>query len=344
MSDSVGLDALKGLWKGERRVLPGDLTFAGLTKLKPFRDGKQLTNSARTTFLNCRRKYQYTYVYGLAPRRPSIPFLVGGLFHDELDKMYSEQEFDEDAARLRIGKACEKAADTPGLDPKESDKIWTQQAIAFGAVKAYAKRYLGNDIKRWEIIEPESAFTIDLPGDWKYRGKVDLIVRDRKTGRHLLVEHKTAGKIDAGYVAKLPLDNQILGYAWAKIKEKLKLDGVVYNVVKKPGIRLKQNESLLQFYKRIEMEYENDPGAYFYRETLAFGPEDIKRFEQELLKFLGEMDTAAKTGYFYQNTSQCTAMGTCQFMPLCSKGVSKDTLMLFRVKDRPHEELPADEA
>lgn len=344
-ANKEGLDTLKGLWKGERRVSTGELTFAGLTKLKPFRDGKQLTNSARSTFLSCRRKYQFSYVYGLAPRKPVIPFLVGGLFHDELDRMYGDGEFDEAAARKRIGKACEAAANAPGLDPQESDKIWTQQAIAFGAVKAYAERYLGQDLKRWEIVEPESAFKVDMPGGWEYRGKVDLIVLDRKTKRHLLVEHKTAGKIDAGYVAKLPLDNQILGYAWAKSRGKagLKLDGVTYNVVKKPGIRLKQNETLNAFYKRIQAEYANDPGNYFYRETLEFGKGDLARFEQELMRFLGEMDQAAKTGYYYQNTGHCTALGPCPYMALCTKGVSKDTLMLYRVKDRPHEELPKDE-
>lgn len=341
MAAQDDIEELRKNWVKERRM--GGATFAGLAKLKPFPDGKQLTNSARSTFLNCRRKYEYTYVYGLAPRKPSVPFLVGGLFHDELDQMYTNGVFEEDEARKRIAKACERASHSEGLTPEDSDKIWMQQAIAFGAVKGYAQQYLAPDLKRWKVIAAEGSFDIELPGGWRYRGKTDLVVQDRKTGRNLLVEHKTAGQLNAGYVAKLPLDNQILGYAWAKSQEKVKLDGVVYNVTKKPGIRQRQNETMNQFYKRVEDEYILNPGAYFYRETLVFEQSDLDRFSNELKQFLGEIDRCHDEKYFYQNTTQCTTMGVCPFMKLCLEGVNKETLMHYRIKERAHEELPQED-
>ncbi len=170
-----------------------------------------------------------------------------------------------------------------------------------------------------------------------------MVVRERKSGRVKLVEHKTAGRLDAAYVAKLPLDNQIIGYAWAKGKEKVKLEGVVYNVTKKPSIRLRQNETLNDFYKRIESEYTERPEEYFYRESLSFSPDDLKRFETELTRFMGEIDRCHKEDFFYQNTSQCTAMGVCPFMKLCCEGATKENLMLYRVKGRPHEEIPEED-
>jgi len=346
-SAQATIDALR-LMKENYRNAPaersvGGAAFAGLVKLVPFKNGKTLTNSSRSMFLNCRRKYQYSYVYGLAPRKPSVPFLVGGLFHDELDRMYTAGEFDEEAAKARIATACEKAANTEGLVPEDSDNIYVQQAIAFGAVKGYAANYLASDLKKWRVVAAEGDFSVPINSSWTYRGKTDLVVEERATGRTLLVEHKTAGRLDAGYVAKLPMDSQILGYAWAKRQEKLRLAGVVYNVTKKPQIRQRQTETLRQFYQRIEDEYALNPAAYFYREILVFSDGDIDRFAGELEDFTRDVEQAQERNKFSVNPSQCTAMGVCPFMRLCLDGVNKETLMHYRIKDRPHEELPQED-
>ncbi len=330
-------------WAGGMRKMVGGQPFAGLAKLKAFENGKTLTNSARSTFLNCRKKYEYTYVYGLASRKPSIPFLVGGLFHNELDEMYTNGVFDEDAARKRIDDACEKASGQEGLTPDDSDKIWMQKAIVLGMVRGYAKFYLKDDLKKWKIIRCEGSFTVELPGGWTYRGKTDMVVEDRKTKKRFLVEHKTAGRLDAGYVAKLPLDNQIIGYAWADREQGNNYDGVVYNVAKKPTIRLKGNETQSQFLKRVEDEYVLYPAKYFYREPLEFSDANLDRFGEELKKFVKNIDRAHDEKDFYQNTTQCTSMGVCPFMRLCIEGVNKETLMMYRVKAQAHEELPAEE-
>ncbi len=333
--------ALQKLWNNPRRFA-GD-TFAGLAKLKPFPHGKDLTNSARSSFLNCRRKYQYSYVYGLAPRKPSIPFLVGGLYHNALDRAYTNRfNIDLKAERRVAEKACEKASRAPGLSSEESDKIWTQSSIVMGLLTGYQKLYMKQDKERWEVIEAEGAFDVPLPNGWRYRGKTDLVVREKKTKAVVLVEHKTTGRLDAGYIAKLPLDNQILGYIWAKNKEKLGIRKVVYNVAKKPGIRLTQKESLKDFCKRLENEYLSNPGAYYYRETLTFEQKDVDNFATEMFKFVDEVDRCQDTKHYYQNTGQCTAMGVCPFMNLCVSGVTEDNLRMFRVKARAHEELPED--
>jgi hypothetical protein len=341
-----GNDALakfKDLWDGQSsgRHMAGEVTFAGVKDLKPFKWGKVLTNSARSTFLNCQQKYQYSYVYGLAPRKPSIPFLVGGLFHNEMEYMYKTWKLDEEAMRDRVGDACEKACKTPGLRAEESDLIWMQQAVVVGMVKGYKQKYLAEDRKAWDLIEAEGVFKADLPDGWRYTGKKDLVVRSKKTKRLLLVEHKTAGRIDAGYVAKLPMDNQILGYAWSQRESGgEKFGGIVYNVVKKPQIRQKQSESLRQFLRRVEDEYYLNPGAYFYREPILFNDSDLDRFGRETVKFIKHVDRAQRENDFIQNAGHCTAMGTCPFMKLCLDGVTKENLLHYRIKERAHEELP----
>lgn len=341
-------ERLKAVWEGTRS-LAGEVSFAGLKDLKAFQYGKELTNSARQTYLHCPQKYEYSYVYGLAPRRQSIPFLVGGLFHDELDKMYTAGELDAEGMAKRVAEACERACSTEGITAEDSDKIWMQQSIVKGMLTGYAALYLEKDMDAWEILETEGSFEVHLPGGWVYRGKKDMVIRNKKTNMVFLVEHKTTARLDAGYVAKLPMDNQILGYAWAR-REMIQQDpkaakgmrpfaGVVYNVTKKPQIRQRQTETLAQYLKRVEEDYALNAGTYFYRETLTFSDADLDRFEKQLKLFISHIDRAHEEKSFIQNAGHCTAMGVCPFMSLCLNGVNKETLLHFRIKGRAHEEL-----
>jgi len=330
---------LQKLWSNKRSFAGN--TFAGLQKLKPFPYGKDMTNSARSTFMNCRRKYQYSYVFGLAPRKPSIPFLVGGLFHDALDRCYSSKfKLNIDKEKAIAEKACEKASHAEGMTAEESDKIWIQSSIVTGMLEGYKKQWLKQDQAKWDVIEAEGQFDVELPNGWRYRGKTDLVVRDRKTKKVKLVEHKTTSRLDAGYVAKLPLDNQILGYIWAKNQERLGIREVVYNVTRKPTIRLKQSETLEEFCRRLREEYTLNTATYFYREALTFDPKAVDSFSDELKRFMEEVDRCQDNNYFYQNTTQCTQYGPCPFMKLCLDGVTDETLPLYRIKERAHEELP----
>jgi hypothetical protein len=341
MKGNDALGRLREMWEGQTRRMVGEVTFATAKHLKPFKWGKTLTNSARSTFLNCQQKYQYSYIYGLAPRAPSIPFLVGGLFHNELELMYTSGKLNEKAMRKRVGDACEAACRFPGMKADASDAIWMQQAVVCGMVKGYNQHYLKKDLAMFEVVEAEGSFFAKLPGGWTYHGKKDMVVRRKKNKKLVLMEHKTAGRIDAGYVAKLPMDNQILGYGWAQRESAgEKFDEIIYNVTKKPQIRQRQTESLHQFFKRVEDDYYLNPGTYFYRETLLFSDKDLDRFGAQLKKFTVKIDEAQKNNDFIQNAGHCTAMGTCPFMKLCLEGINKETLLHYRVKERAHEELP----
>lgn len=307
-------------------------------KLRERESVKDLTNSARGVFLNCRKKYQFEYRHLLAPREPNIPFLVGGLFHDGLEAMYKTGRFDaEDAAEI-IAKACEKASDEC-TNGRQSDEVWLQQAVVMGMLRGYAKLYLKSDLKKYKVVEAEKSFSIPLPNGWNYRGKRDLLMKD-KANKLVLFEHKSTSWLNASYIAKLPLDSQILGYAWSVGKDKKRLPNrVVYNITKKPSIIQKGTESFNDYKSRVETEYIHFPEKYFYRETVFFSKADIERFRSELVKFAVEMEKAVKSGYYYQNTTHCTQYGKCPFMRLCIDGTTRDNLMSYRIKTSAHEEL-----
>lgn len=299
-----------------------------------------LSNSARTTYLNCRKQFEWQYLRRLSPRAVSVPFLVGGLVHNGLEHMYALGRFDEDVERAAVKKACSIAAKTAGMTQVQSDRVYQQSAMVMGILKGYAKHYLERDLAKWEVIECEAAFEYGLPNGYKAVGKRDMVVRERKSRRLILVEHKTAATIDADYVAKLPLDAQIIGYVRSLQKALGKLpDGVCYNVIKKVAIRQKQTESFNAYLKRVEDVYYKEPANYFYRETLSFTAKNVADFATEIERFSEEMDRSIKEKFFYKNTSHCTRYGVCAYMRLCIDGPTKDNLTHFRVRAAAHEEL-----
>ena len=335
MGKTEGAEGAPGAYAAQRRKMAPEADFGAPAEW----DGT-LTNSSRATFMNCRKKWEYEYIRRLAPRRVSIPFLVGGLFHDGLDRMYKVGAFDaEEFEEQVVLPKCEQAAEQC-LEPGQSDDVWMQRAVVMGMLKGYAKAYLKGDMASYKILRAEESFAIPLEKGRQYMGKRDLLVMDRKTEKLVLFEHKTTSRLDGGYLAKLPLDNQILGYAWSVGKLMGRLpERVVYNVAKKPGIRQKASETFEEFAARVEQEYVLEPARYFYRETIHFSKADIDRFYAGLGPIAGEMERCVKTNFFYQNTGHCTTYGACQYMPLCVNGVNKETLAQYRVKDSSHEEL-----
>lgn len=310
-------------------------------------DGR-LTNSARSTFLNCRQKFEWQYMRRLSPRAPELPFLVGGLVHNGLERMYKKGRFDEAAEREIVEAACDEAAER-AMTPEQSDQVWEQKAQVMGILRGYSKLYLKKDLATWKIVEAEKSFAYPMPNGWKAEGKRDMVVRLKqadprrklKAGALGLVEHKTASRVDASYVSKLPLDNQIIGYS-NSIKKELGVipDFVTYNVMKKTKLRHGKKETFEAFVKRVEDDYSWNPSEYFYRETLTFTTRDVKRFEEELFRFAVEMERAIDEGYFYKNTGQCTIYGKpCVYMPLCIQGPTRENLSRFRERADLHEEL-----
>lgn len=290
--------------------------------------------------MNCRQKFSWQYLHRLSPRAPSLPFLVGGLVHNGLERMYKSGGFDTYEERGVVEAACDKACMESSLTTQQSDKAWEQSAVVMGILGGYAKYYLKRDLAAWRVKEAEASFSYPLPNGWKAMGKRDMVVVRKSDGKVGLVEHKTASRVDANYVSKLPLDAQIIGYANSIKKETGRLPSfVVYNVMKKSQLRRSQKETFDAFQRRIEQDYLLNPSVYYYRETLQFSERDVARYEEEHNKFAREMERAIKEKYFYKNTSECTRYGPCPYMPLCIQGPNRANLSRFRERTETHEEL-----
>lgn len=297
---------------------------------------ESLTNSSRSCFLNCRKKFYWTYIRRLTPIKPSVPLLVGSLFHNGLELFY-KNKLNIDDYREEVQKALDAQMINIKTD-EESSRLWQQEAIVMGMLIGYVKRYKKQDKEKWNIIAPETEFSFKIPESrLLFSGKRDLLV-STKNKETVLVEHKTTSKLDASYLSKLPLDNQILCYAYSVLVETKKLPkNIVYNVVQKIGIKQKQNETLQQYYDRVVDEYTNNIQTLFFRELIPVNKSDVMSAADELHKFAREIERAIDEGFFYMNTTQCTMYGMCPYMPLCTK--QKDAEYQYSIRESEHAEL-----
>ncbi len=307
-----------------------------------------LTHSAMSCFKNCRRKYQYRYVYKLVPISGNKNLNLGSAVHKGLEVYYSGGS-DDDV--LLAADEILRPSNTNGWGQSDYDNLLIQQATAFGMLRGYIKYF--NDRELYEEIKPEQEFCVPLNNpettaaskSFMHAGKIDGLFK--KEGQWWLREFKTASQVGKDYLERLKLDTQITSYIDA-IQEDLGIQivGVIYTILKKPSIKQTQKESVQDYCDRLILDYQNeavDPKTGKPRIEFYFHQEEIHRNQNDLLEWrFDRWDTAKdiletqRTQRYYRNTSLCSQYGSCEYLPLCAQGQA--AMHLYEVKEI-HEEL-----
>ena len=99
------------------------------------------------------------------------------------------------------------------------------------------------------------------------------------------MENKTKGQIDEeGILASLPFDLQTMLYVYCLQKHLgQKVEGVLYNVIRRPGLRRKKTEQIEEFVDRIQDDVVKRPMHYFMRWRVEFLEEDIENWVSKSL-------------------------------------------------------------
>jgi len=276
-------------------------------------------------------------------RPPSAAMAIGSTIHEGLAMLLQKEKLGTILKKLREYTQQQRAE----LLGSELEKFEKDVTIVEGMLLSWDRNrgLMGKaTVHQWDG-EPavEVPFELELP-TCIYMGKMDSVHVMNK--RIWLGEHKTAGSIGTGYVDRLGVDCQVIGYQWAldKLLGK-KCAGCIYNVLGKPSIRQrtkKQPETLAQFTTRLMKEFQVSGTKYLYSIALERREEDIERWPKVLAELVKEIDHCTRTGYWPVNDRACVGFGACPYLPLCSRGESKLTLGLFTVRDAMHPELELD--
>lgn len=196
------------------------------------------------------------------------------------------------------------------------------------------------------IVNPDSG---RISRTFNYAGKFDGIVEHH--GQLFLLEHKTASDSiedpNAPYWQRLDIDSQIDLYCLANVQLEQPVVGVLYDVVRKPGIKPKQVkgegriETTAEYAERLGKDTLERPGFYFGRRV-------IYRTDGQLLEAAGETWDIAKEirearagNRHYRNSNACLAWNRpCEYLPICSGRAAADDSSRYTRRKSLHVELP----
>ena len=310
-------------------------------------DPLYITQSEIGEFTRCRYKWYLSYIQLITPKKTPHYFEDGSIFHNALENLGNGMSMIDIAAQIKkeyenLVKDSKVMVTQDMLDDYDKRLITIQ-----GMVAGYEKLY-GDEYKNeWVLLDAEEEFCVEfLPGVFAM-GKKDKRIRRVADGLPYLVEHKSAGQISSSYINKLPRDQQTLTYTWAdsKAHPEEPVAGIIYDVVKKPSIRQKVKETRKEFLQRIELLYTEQPEKYFFRETLRYSGEKLKKFEANLKVLAGHMQKCIddpKNNVYRSWPNACEDFGGCAYKDICNKGSLKGHHMNgFYKRANKHQELDA---
>lgn len=289
----------------------------------------KFSHSKIQTYLDCHRKFQHYYLRRVTLRKRPTYFVLGEAIHKFIEMFYRTQ--DVELAKRQIEQVF-KSVDKTLMGREETHNHEVDKNIALGIAAAYPKFY-NQDFDEFNKFLTEQEFEWKFPR-WHdaqkdediptYRGKIDLLVQDH-AGDWWLVETKTASAqtLTPDYFERVKLDSQVMGYMWsAKYILGVFPRGVIYNVIKKPSIRLKKGESLAEFQRRVFLEYTKfaTDKNYFTRTQVIV---DQRRLDEWLVdhgRLANHIQDRVKTKnkWWPMNTGHCQGkFGSCAYMPAC---------------------------
>jgi hypothetical protein len=253
----------------------------------------------------CRRKYLFRYRFGLSPRRYEAALLVGRTYHEVMAGLLrnapsiDEDVFDNVVSDLMLQvEAWDRhlyAMELPnGILPwgEQRERIVAdaRKDVALGI--AMARWIWDRDqewIRRYRTIAVEKMITVKLKGLRRpIRLRIDSLLEEIETGEVWIQDHKTTSWDTLDKAKSLRWDVQPLLYrvgvdAWLQSVRKPvdtrprnvkigPLVGFVHCIIKKPTIRLRQNETFPDYLKRIRERYDDDLAVYRRAKGIGSGP------------------------------------------------------------------------
>jgi hypothetical protein len=322
-----------------------------------------LTSSSLKTYRECARKYDLSYRQGFRPVRESEPLRFGTLLHDGLEAWWlavKQERLD------RLTPALEAIS---GNAQEQLDRIKAQELMI-----GYETRW-ARDVGIYEVLAVEARFTAPVLNPetmaasrtWQLSGKVDVIVRRRDTKRVSVVEHKsTSEAIESdsdGYWSKLAIDGQISHYIVGAETLGHEVDECLYDVLKKPAIRLLQatpiesrkftkagelyanqranDETLDEFRARLRADILEKPDWYFQRKTVPRLSSQLEDWLFDTWQLGRQIREGELAGRAARNPDACFRYNSrCPFWECCTAGlIPEEHPDLFRRLSNVHPEL-----
>lgn len=321
------------------------------------------TQSRLMSYMTCPRKEYYQYRIdgvGITPSVPESYFVEGDFGHYALMFFYKNKAMLKQNMVNRINKTIESLG---AVTPEYEQDLRQDLAAMTGACNAYKQIYKA-DFNQYDILFIEQKFEVEIEG-YKFQGKLDLGLKDKKDGTCGFFEHKFLSQFSLSNYTNLPLNIQQLVYSLG-FKE---ITGEYptwyrWNIIKKSALRRKGMkpakgmavavpEHLLEFEARVQQQYMDEPEKMLFRPPPRLvEAEALKKVADIVDAHMKQWEAGCKAPPL-MNLSACEGKynTACPFAQACTAFMSghkdgwnaPECLGSYRKKEVQHPELAKEE-
>lgn len=273
----------------------------------------------RSTYKTCRRMHDYQYRRGLKPPNDSVnASWIGRGLHAALAGYYRGQDVFSSLQTWLDRKMTPEIRES--LMPEESRKIDEMIHLMTQILLNYLPFAREHD--NFDVVSVEQTLRVRVSGTYDYLlGTPDLLVRDRRTRKLWIYDHKSKTSFDNPL--RLELDDQMTAYLWLVWQVYKEMPaGAIYNQLRKKipaipalvdrGKRLSKDKSIdttaekyqeailahgfnLEEYQDILTKLSDN--HFFWREPIARNSAELNNFTQQLREECREMRSGATPRY-----------------------------------------------
>ena len=262
-------------------------------------------------YQQCPRRFRYEYIDKRIPIRDTRPLVVGSAWHAALER-YLEGGM-PGAVEYLTSTAAE-------LTEEETCKLC-----------ALLSRYRF-DHERYAVVEPEHHFVTEtgVPG-FELQGYIDAVLKDKITGHRVVMEHKTTGEAIHGYSPyrkRLQVDLQVSAYMLAT-----GASYCVYDVVRKPTLKLRKNEDPADYQRRLEERFDEQRDEHFQVWEIHRSADELEEAREDIRQTCAMIQNSVTHGLYPRATRACKGnFGWCPYIDVCSGNAELDDDTRFREK------------
>lgn len=279
-------------------------------------DKLEISHNATSIARGCWKKYYWTYDQGLVPRKKSTALTLGSIIHKAFELFYTGT-FDSDVLQFILAEYKEELSK---VDPFDREDLEISKYVAMGMWNYYPHK----NLKEFDENIAEKEFNIPFGKlrNIRFKGRMDGLIK--LNGKWWVRETKTSGLTPRQFAGRMGTSSQATGYVYAAKRLGYDVQGVMYDVIKKPLIRKGVFDTVDTYGHRIMDDYMKDGALnhndrkFYSRHFIYRSPLELEQYIQDTEALIRDIRRHKRKGEWYRNMDQCWNFNTlCPFSKIC---------------------------
>jgi len=289
-----------------------------------------ISYSSMNSFRKCPRFYYWKHIRRLEKRAFKLPFIVGRIMHHGIQTLLSKPQVAEKEIRKKYKEEAQTARKEFALSPLQEDDLAAQEFSTIGMFEAYQRQYR-KFLEDTKHVHTELALKYELKKNVIIVGKIDNILLNQR--RRWIWELKNLKSLDMDRINSIKTDPQTGLYY--EVHNRLakpadRLDGILYQIIRKPSIRQKQKESRREFLVRLQEWYAStESGMKFHLERTKGSFISGKAVLNTAEKVADQILSCHDKDDYYQDFSRCISeWDQCAYYGVCHRDEKQEIKLL----------------